>query len=369
MSKNYEDYKPIYEGPPRKRSNSMLLIVQYAIVFLLVAALIVSAVYFVYLHKNSENAGDEPIDTSFVNTLTPETQPSNPSEDETEPQETVGETEGPDSPEVPVIDNSSYTELEFSKNKINKGSLIYVSSNYKVVYPDNDELIAFYGNKAASYQLSSGTMKIHKDILGNINNMMNDFVKASGKSDVIIWTSYRDEARQTQVYNDYVATHGEEAAKSVVAKPGESDHHTALGIALRVYGADGMTYKISEIEGYSWVEENCYKYGFVERYPDDKKDITGFEYTSSLYLRYVGVPHAELMKKNNLCLEEYMIMIKDYAFGTAHYEFTDETGNSYEIYYVRSEGEGETVNVPVPVDKEYTVSGNNMDGFIVTVKK
>ena len=33
----------------------------------------------------------------------------------------------------------------------------------------------------------------------------------------------------------------------------------------------------------------------------------------------------------------------------------------WEIYFVAAEGE--TTEVPVPTDREYTVSGNNVDGF------
>ena len=43
--------------------------------------------------------------------------------------------------------------------------------------------------------------------------------------------------------------------------------------------------------------------------------------------------------------------------------FTTVDGVEYEIYYV------EGLEVPVPEEGEYTVSGNNLDGFIVTVTK
>ncbi|MBE6643065.1 MAG: M15 family metallopeptidase [Clostridia bacterium] len=375
MSKNYEDYTPINPMPPRRRKNSMLSFVQYSIVVLLVLALIVSGVLFMVLHKTSNHGDPSGNPILPPTTAVPdETEPPKVDEPETDEPETdpsdIPETGEPieDEPSEPTFGGEEYGEITVQKSDVHKGDLILVSSNNPVVYPDQKDLVAFYGNKADSYQLSSANMLIHKDLIGIINAMMNDFSAEADKNDVIIWTSYRDEARQTQVYNDYVAQYGEEAAGKAVSKPGESDHHTALGIALRVY-ADGASYKLSEVEGYDWLMDNCYKYGFVERYPSDKIDLTGLDYSTSYYIRYVGVPHAEVMKKKNFCLEEYVIFLKNYQYGTAHFEFAAEDGTAYEIYYVSAAGEGDTVTVPVPQNGAYTISGDNMGGFIVTVQK
>jgi D-alanyl-D-alanine carboxypeptidase len=42
-------------------------------------------------------------------------------------------------------------------------------------------------------------------------------------------------------------------------------------------------------------------------------------------------------------------------------------GAGYMIYYVPAM-EGETTDIPVPPDCEYEISGDNANGFIVTVK-
>ena len=365
MSKNYDDYKPINPMPPRRRKNPGLTFIQYSIIILLVVALAVSGAYFMALH--SSNDGQPPQQEN--------NEPPVPDGEETG-EETDGthgnETEPPETdntPPAPVVDIENYEDSSISKDMIHKGSLIYVGENNKAVYPAANELTSFLGAKTNSYQISSATMMINKEIIGNINAMMDAFFAETGKNDVIIWTGYRDEARQTQVYNEYVAKFGEEAAKTAVAKPGESDHHTALGVVLKVY-RNGTPYEFSQMEGYSWFEENCYKYGFVLRYPENKQDITGIDYSSTCYLRYVGESHAEYMHKNDKCLEEYLILLKDYTFGNVHFDFTMSDGTVYESYYVRAEAdETNMVTVPVPKEGEYTVTGNNMDGFIVTVKK
>lgn len=363
MSKNYEDYQPINPMPPRRRSNSLLSFVQYSIIILLVVALVVSALFFIVTHKDSGGGGNNNKLPQESETLPPE--PDETTGDATTAPETGTET-GPD---TPVIDLTDYMDIEVPKAQINKGSLILVSANNKVVYPTANELIDFYGNKPNSYQISAGNMKISKEVLPFLNDMMDGFFKATKKNDIIIWTSYRDEARQTQVYNEYVAKYGidESAPVKKVAKPGESDHNTGLGVALKAY-INGIPYKLTDVNGYSWIEENCHKYGFIERYPSDKKEKTGIDYSDSYYIRYVGIPHSEIMKARSLTLEEYIILLKDYTFGNAHYDYTASDGTEYDIYYVRAEGDGNTCTVSVPKDKEYTISGNNMDGFIVTVK-
>lgn len=64
----------------------------------------------------------------------------------------------------------------------------------------------------------------------------------------------------------------------------------------------------------AWMEQNCAKYGFVVRYDGSKFEKTGI-LDESWHYRYVGVPHATYMMENNLCLEEYLELLKNsYAY-------------------------------------------------------
>ena len=51
------------------------------------------------------------------------------------------------------------------------------------------------------------------------------------------------------------------------------------------------------------------------------------------------------------------------------FAFTDENGKNYEVYFVASDDGNETTSIPVPAGIKYEISGNNADGFIVTVYK
>lgn len=60
---------------------------------------------------------------------------------------------------------------------------------------------------------------------------------------------------------------------------------------------------------YEWLTQNAHNYGFVLRYPSDKTEITGMIY-QPWHWRYVGVDAATEMKNGNLCLEEYLEVVK-----------------------------------------------------------
>ncbi|MDD7295604.1 MAG: D-alanyl-D-alanine carboxypeptidase family protein, partial [Oscillospiraceae bacterium] len=115
---------------------------------------------------------------------------------------------------------------------------------------------------------------------------------------------------------------------------------------------------------YNWINETCAHYGFVLRYPEEKTEITEIQYESWHY-RYVGQPHAFYMQQNQLCLEEYMEELQNHTIDNA-LEVTNWDGKVYQVYYVPAES-GDSTYVMVPPDLEYMISGNNVDGFIVTV--
>ena len=55
---------------------------------------------------------------------------------------------------------------------------------------------------------------------------------------------------------------------------------------------------------YDWLDNNCYKYGFIRRYPKGKEHITRYSYMP-WSIRYVGHDVAKIIHDENLCLEEY----------------------------------------------------------------
>lgn len=114
-------------------------------------------------------------------------------------------------------------------------------------------------------------------------------------------SAYRSYEMQRKLYKESIKSNGIEHTKNYVAKPGFSEHQSGLSIDItneKRYFAKGT------IEA-NWLAQNCYKYGFIIRYPEDKKDITGIAY-EPWHIRYVGKEVAKDIHDNNITLEEYL---------------------------------------------------------------
>lgn len=115
------------------------------------------------------------------------------------------------------------------------------------------------------------------------------------------YSGYRSYQYQTNLYNNYVNQHGEEAANTFSAKPGFSEHQTGLTFDLKDFNGQLVEDPITS----QWIKDNCAKYGFILRYPEGKEDITGYIY-EPWHLRYVGEEAANQIMNNNTTLEQYL---------------------------------------------------------------
>ncbi len=110
------------------------------------------------------------------------------------------------------------------------------------------------------------------------------------------------------------------------------------------------------VSKYKWVYNNAHRYGFV-LVPE--YDAEGNNISSTF--RYVGVAHATHMKTKSLSLADYIEYLKDYNPDAA---LVVKTSNArYAVYYQSAD----EVYLPTEYD-DYTVSGDNVRGFVITVK-
>lgn len=164
-----------------------------------------------------------------------------------------------------------------------------------------------------------------------------------------------------------------EQAKKSVNYPGTSEFNTGLSWTMRLYDKndkDVGTPKYSTTEEGKWMNENCWKYGIVFRFPlagwpletsQDKSFKTGISTELNLY-RYVGEGNAAVMHLNNFCLEEYIEYLQEHP----HIAVFEDGILKYEIVrqYV---GDSETVSIEITNNAgNYTPSLDNM-GYAVTV--
>lgn len=118
-------------------------------------------------------------------------------------------------------------------------------------------------------------------------------------------SAYRSYERQKQIYNNNVRNRGTKQTDKVSAVPGSSEHQTGLSIDV---STDSVGCAIDATFGKSaegkWLRKNCYKYGFIIRYPKNKTKITGYSY-EPWHIRYVGKNLAKHLYENKITLEEY----------------------------------------------------------------
>ena len=121
------------------------------------------------------------------------------------------------------------------------------------------------------------------------------------------------------------------------------------------YEYPGEIRGIYGVEKYDWIYSNAYKYGFV-----NIDDPAASEEGGSGLFRYVGVAHATYMKTKKLQLSTYLEQLRSTSPDAP---LLTKVGKiTYASYYLSADGE-----ILVPTEHEYTVSGNNTDGYIITV--
>ncbi|AYB38198.1 VanY-A/VanY-F/VanY-M family D-Ala-D-Ala carboxypeptidase [Brevibacillus laterosporus] len=242
----------------------------------------------------------------------------------------------------------SIQKKEIAKEQIYQGNLLLINSKYPIrqesVKSDivnlskHNELINGYGLLNTNIYLSKG-------IAQKFSEMINDAVK-EGVSQFFINSGYRDFDEQSVLYQEMGADYALPA--------GYSEHNSGLSLDV----GSSLTKMDRAPEG-KWLKENAWKYGFILRYPKDKTDVTGIQY-EPWHIRYVGLPHSAIMQEMNLALEEYLDYLKEEKSISVSVD-----GKKYTIsYYPISQNE--TIEVEVPVNEEYEISGNNIDGVIVT---
>lgn len=119
-------------------------------------------------------------------------------------------------------------------------------------------------------------------------------------------SGYRSYDYQKSLYDNSVRNRGKEYTDKYILNKGESEHQSGLAIDITSKSNGyGLTESFENTKEFEWLKDNCYKYGFILRYPKDKVDITGINY-EPWHFRYIGdVEKAEYIMENGLSFEEY----------------------------------------------------------------
>lgn len=265
-----------------------------------------------------------------------------------EPQDDPAAEQGEDpAPTIPA----GYT---LATADMGEGPLILVSNSHVYNFPDVNMVVSLEAQEGSDYLIRDYTIMQEEEAFAAFDAMLTDFAAATGLTNVNITSAFRSYDEQQNIFNNSAAANGLEHAKKYVTNPGHSEHHTGLAVDLNVRDSNGAWYDFNGEGEYKWIYDHCKEYGIILRYSLDKEYLTNIS-AESWHFRYVGVPHAAYMKENLLCLEEYIDLLRSYTVDKP-LEY-----DGYTIYFCPKDA------LYVPPAGDYTVSGNNVDGYIVTI--
>lgn len=275
-------------------------------------------------------------------------------------------SELPSEPAEKLVDYLTLTE-----DDLKKGDLVLINrtASFDAALSAGNTTTVRNG-RLTKIQENAYNLPIGVPILNALESMQTG-MQAVMKDDMVLLVNagYRTAADQQALIDSYTESYGEDYVRDYVAPVGGSEHHSPFAADISFYHLTEKKVYATTSEGaaayYSWVLDHCADYGLILRYTAEKSDITGYG-AESWHFRYVGIPHAALIREQAFCLEEYLLMLKEYSFGSRLAYSCG--GKDYEIYFV-SMTDPEGTQVPIPVGATYTVSGNNTDGFIVTIEK
>ncbi len=215
-----------------------------------------------------------------------------------------------------------------------------------------------------TFKAADNTILLGDVTIDALNLMFADFYAQTGKNDVMINSAHRTREQQQSILDNKIQQLGKD--QQIAQTPGNSEHHTGYGFDISIYPDGGVGARTFTGDGiYSWIYENCHKYGFILRYPDGKTEITGIA-PESWHFRYVGVPHSAYIYEHDITLEEYVSELRIYTENVPLTIDVSET-ESYSVYYVKK-GDTQITEFNVPKETEYFISGDNVGGFVVWYK-
>lgn len=244
--------------------------------------------------------------------------------------------------------------LQFKKADIAKGFLILVNPSHPLRADMPEKKLVPTNPDAAHILLERQTAKMLSKVMTFLGC----------EREVVPVSGYRTMQEQQRIYADSLHEHGKNFTQKYVAIPGCSEHQTGFAIDL------ALNKKIIDFirpdfpyTGICGQFRNISKhYGFIERYPAGCEQITSISH-EPWHFRYVGYPHSEAMR--GLTLEEYTDYLKQFPYQGDHLRLKFNR-HEYEIFYVPVQNEKDAI-IEIPDDIPYQVSGNNVDGVVVTL--
>ena len=191
---------------------------------------------------------------------------------------------------IKVMSVTEFFPDTFEEDLILVDKQIYIGSDYVPSLVDIPEKYAV----SSGYRATARTTEA-------IIEMVNAMYEETGMW-MYVTSAYRSYERQEQLYNNYVAEDGQEAADTYSARPGHSEHQTGLTIDFVTPG--GVMDDFGLTEQSEWVNQNAPKYGFIVRYTEENQNETGYM-PEAWHLRYLGKQVATYVYDNELSYDAF----------------------------------------------------------------
>ncbi len=236
-----------------------------------------------------------------------------------------------------IVSIGETTVATFEEGQLYIGNLLLLDKNHTYKGTPDVESMQTYkdrpkksdGKNTYTVYNQNTSLCLGSEALAAFNKMAADFYSQKKNDNLIVFNAY-DTSDNEQ---DAVFTAG-------------------TAVALGYWGENAEpTFGISKKGDFAWIYNNAAKYGFVNISAEG----------SSTVFRYVGKEHATAMKTNGWSFAEYLDHLKANTTPEKPLSVT-ASGEVYAIYYLPNTG---ILTVP---KNTYTVSGNNVDGYIISTK-
>ncbi len=206
--------------------------------------------------------------------------------------------------DLPVYENTSdnYREIFIESLETKSEAFVYTEKNKAL-------MLELMNDKTSNYALVNREHLLAEDyvpeLVGSGNVQMRpvamaalEEMLAAAKADGMTLSKksgYRSYERQVSLYGN-----GENEYRSA---PGTSEHQTGLTMDL-VNAANALNENLADSAEAEWLRENCWRYGFIIRYTEEKEDITGYP-AEWWHVRYVGKTIAYEIHNTGMAYEEF----------------------------------------------------------------
>lgn len=270
-------------------------------------------------------------------------------------------------------------DVTLSRGELLLGGMMLINPWHSVPSDYNyDSLVSVGSTSGYKIQVDSSSVRLFPAAYDALNTLITD-AETAGFDSYLVREGYRSNAEQTEMFNNKMAELSDDfsgdiliaQAKKEVNYPGTSEYETGFAFRMDLYKSGENLGKFSESDRGKWFIENSWKYGIIFRFPvedfpnsawESKTYKTGISSRMNLF-RYVGKPHAAVMRSMDYCLEEYVEFLMDHPYLRVY----QDGALKYEIYRVPCDDEYMS-EFTVPMTNTavgFQASFDNMGGIVL----